>query len=91
MPSSLNVFNETPSESDNFADLWPIMFSTPAVFAASTSLWVIIPSKIRYFIPDWPLILLTNSGIATLKTSDSFESSAIASKDSFNSENLFLL
>ena len=48
-----------------------------------------IPSRIRYFIPDWPLIFPTNSGFATLKTSDSFESSAIASSDSFNSENLF--
>ena len=66
------------------------MYLTPAVFAASSNLCVIIPSSIRYSISDCPEILPTNSLIATLKTSCSFEFSAIASSDSFNSENIFL-
>ena len=69
MPSSVNVFNVIPSWSDNFATRWPTMYLTPAVFAASSNLCVIIPSSIRYSISDCPEILPTNSLIATLKTS----------------------
>ena len=64
-----------------------LIFSIPACFAASNSLCVIIPSKIKYLIPDWPLIFWTNSLIATLKISFSSESSAIASNDSLRLEN----
>ena len=44
----------------------------------------------RYSISDCPEIFPTNSLIATRKTSSSLEFSAIASSDSFSSENIFL-
>ena len=66
------------------------MCFTPAVLDASSNLCVIIPSSIRYSISDCSESLLTNSLIATRKTSSSYELSAIASSDSFNSENTLL-
>ena len=86
IPRSLNVFNDTPSVCVNFAVLCPTIHSIPASFAASNNLCVIIPSKSKYLIPDWPEIFGTNSLIGILNISFESESNASASNDSFKSE-----
>ena len=85
MPSSVNFFSVTLSVFDKFATLWPIIHSTPDCLAPSNKRCVIIPSKIRYFIPLCVDSLSTSSLIATLNNWSLLESSHTAYNVSFRS------
>ena len=61
----------------------------PASFVVSYSLCVIIPSKMRYFMPDWSVIFLTRSLMGVLNISEPSSDIATASSEPFIDSYIF--